>query len=95
MTMLDLQRIHDQSGWHEEAVRRSACCGCFHCLSIFAPAEIVEWTDEPPGSPRGAGRTAICPRCGVDAVLPASDEVEITAELLSAMNARWFGDINE
>jgi len=90
MKIHDLQWTHGLSGWHEEAVRRSTRCGCFYCLSMFASAEVVEWVDEPPACPRGPGRTAICPKCGIDAVLPDGDQVEVTQELLAAMNQRWF-----
>jgi hypothetical protein len=90
MKIQDLQRIHELSVRHEEAVLRSTRCGCFYCLSIFASVEVAEWVDEPPDSPRGAGKTANCPRCGIDAVLPDGDQVEVTAELLTAMNHRYF-----
>jgi len=35
-------------------------------------------------------QTAICPKCGIDAVLPKSALYEITNELLEAMNKEWF-----
>jgi hypothetical protein len=36
------------------------------------------------------GVTALCPRCGIDAVLPSAVPVALTAELLAAMHAHWF-----
>ena len=53
-------------------------CGCYHCMELFGLQEIVQWTD--------AEQTAICPQCGVDAVLPIAD-----AELLQKVNDYWFG----
>ena len=47
---------------HHALVTQSRRCGCFYCGSIFDPKEIRKWADH--------GRTALCPRCGVDAVLP-------------------------
>ena len=38
-------------------------CGCFYCGSIFDPMEISEWTD---------ADTALCPYCGIDAILGES-----------------------
>ncbi len=37
-------------------------CSCYQCLKTFAPGAVIDWTDE--------GQTAICPHCGVDAVIP-------------------------
>lgn len=36
--------------------------GCFYCLEVFSSTEIKDWTD--------SHMTAICPRCGVDSVVP-------------------------
>jgi hypothetical protein len=57
-------------------------CGCFHCLSVFDPKEIKEWTDN--------NDTAICPYCSVDAVLAESNDIRIDKEMLAKLNAYWF-----
>lgn len=41
-------------------------CGCFHCCAVFSADEIAEWIDD--------DRTALCPRCGVDAVLAGTTD---------------------
>ena len=56
--------------------------GCFHCLSTFKAERVCEWADD--------GRTALCPVCGVDAVL-SSSAVSSSPGLLEAMQRRWFG----
>lgn len=86
----NLKQIHGECGWHEKAVLSSELCGCFHCLSVFSPSEIAEWIEEPEDCPRGPGKTALCPRCDIDAVLPESEFYEITPELLKAMYQEWF-----
>jgi hypothetical protein len=53
-------------------------CGCYYCLSTFAPSTIEEWTDF---DHNGVGRTALCPQCGVDAVIPSHPSRRITPEL--------------
>jgi len=88
--MLDYQRLHDLCGWHEEAIRNSQLCGCFYCMEIFSPSAISEWVEESEDCPRGPGKTAVCPKCGIDAVLPDSVEPKLTKELLKEMNQRWF-----
>ena len=57
-------------------------CGCFHCLSTFMAERVTQWTDDED--------TALCPVCGVDAVLSSATDV-ITADALEQMHARWFG----
>lgn len=83
-SMLDLKAIHDKSIHHKQAVLESPLCGCFYCLRIYAPSEIKEWVA------RDDERTAICPHCGIDSVLP-SIAVDLRPELLKAMQSRWFG----
>jgi hypothetical protein len=61
---------------------RSSRCGCFHCLSIFEPNSITTWVDE--------GRTALCPVCGVNAVVGSDSGSLITRELLEDLKKRWF-----
>ncbi len=56
-------------------------CGCFHCLSLFRADQVTAWTDE--------GETALCPRCGMDAVVPA-DALHLGAPELAEMKRRWF-----
>jgi hypothetical protein len=81
-----LKQIHGECGWHEKPILRSKLCGCFHCLSIFPPSEIADWVDELKDCPRGPGKTAMCPKCDIDAVLPENEIYKITKELLENMN---------
>ncbi len=83
--------IHYKSSWHEQDIINSKLCGCFHCLAIFKPDKIVEWLDENPLSPRGPGKTALCPKCGIDAVLPDNIDCSIDIELLVSLNKKYFG----
>ena len=86
----NLKQIHSECGWHESAILKSNKCGCFYCEQIFLTSEIVEWIDEPEDCTRGAGRTALCSKCDIDAVLPESSLYELTPELLAAMHKEWF-----
>ena len=77
-----LEAIWHFCGNHEPLVWRSARCGCFHCESFFAPTEIEDWVDRM--------STALCPRCGVDAVLPDVPLYVLNAELLREMHEAFF-----
>ncbi len=68
---------------NREALLTSRRAGCFCCLSVYDPQEITEWIDE--------GRvTALCPRCGIDAVLAESAGYPLTPAFLKDMQAYWF-----
>jgi hypothetical protein len=88
----DLEGIHKHSIRHRDRVERSVRCGCFYCLATFPPAEITDWVDLPEGEEdEECGVTALCPRCGIDAVLPDNvPGAPLTAELLEVMRQRWF-----
>lgn len=59
-------------------------CGCFYCMKIYSPSEIIEWHPEHDGV-----RTAICPYCAIDSVLSEKD-VDINKEFLQSMYDQWF-----
>jgi hypothetical protein len=81
-TKANLAALHKKSRNHKSSLYKGRICGCFYCFAEYPFEQIAEWID--------ADRTALCPRCGVDAVLgfdtPAADQ-----ELLHAMHERWFG----
>jgi hypothetical protein len=53
---------------HRPTVLAADVCGCFYCLFMFPPSDIANWIDL---DERGVGQTALCPRCGIDAVVPS------------------------
>lgn len=55
--------------------------GCFYCLETFNAKTITKWTDN--------GLTALCPYCGIDAVL-SSNVAPIDPLFLRQMHAYWF-----
>jgi hypothetical protein len=69
---------------NKEELARSEKCGCVCCQKIFKPEEIEQYVSD------AGGDTAICPYCDIDAVVGDASGVEITDELLSALNKKWF-----
>ena len=53
----------------------SVKCGCFYWCANFKPDEILEWAGEDNGR---KGQTAICPRCGIDAVIGDKSGVDVS-----------------
>jgi len=72
---------HKYSGHHGQDLLASEKAGCFHCERIFPVGDIQQWTD--------SKKTALCPHCGIDAVLP-DIRVDISPEFLAKMNDDWF-----
>jgi hypothetical protein len=83
-----IRAAHKRSIHHRDEVMRSDLCGCFHCLATFSPSKIAEWTDhsEPPDR-----HTAMCPRCGIDAVLGSASGYPLERAFLEEMQHYWFG----
>lgn len=79
---MDIIEAHKRCihNWSELTV--SAKCGCFYCLEIYSPNEVAEWTDD--------DDTAICPRCGIDAVIGDASGFSVTTEFMGRMHRRWF-----
>lgn len=76
MNEVELKAAQEHSWKHRAEIESSRICGCFFCLNTFPPNDVFEWIDD--------GRTAMCPKCGIDAVigdasgLPILDEIFMT-----------------
>lgn len=79
----DIIEAHKFCANHREELLKDNKCGCFYCLQIFSPSEIQEWIEDPKG-------TAVCPYCGIDAVIGESSNYPITEEFLEKMEKYWF-----
>lgn len=85
-TEATLKAAHRHSIHHQDEIRRSIECGCFHCLAVFRPAAITDWADEAPP-------TALCPKCGIDSVIgDASGHPVHDPAFLQAMHDLWFSN---
>ena len=79
---MDIENAPKRSRHNHAEIVEHTICGCYFCLTVFAGGAIEEWADE--------GKTALCPRCGIDSVLPGEND---TAELQKA-HERWFCEAN-
>lgn len=80
-------RAHEVSSRHRAVLGASDSCGCFYCFAVFPPREITQWTDV---DANGIGQTAICPHCGIDAVIGSASGYPITTGFLGRMNRHWL-----
>lgn len=77
-----LTAAHKHSSNNVEEVKSSTICGCFYCRKVYSPVEIKEYIDN--------GQTALCPYCGVDAVIGNASGYEVTDAFLTDMFNKWF-----
>lgn len=80
-------KAHKASFKNMKDLKNDTLCGCFYCLEIYNPKEIVEFVEEDNGE-----KTAICPYCGVDSVLGKSSGYPINKQFLGMMFKQWFGN---
>jgi len=90
MAKTDHVAAHKHSSRHRAEIEASGICGCFYCLLVFPPFQIVEWIDGPIGKPDELGVTALCPGCAIDAVIGSASGYPITVEFLRRMKQHWF-----
>ena len=84
-TESELERFYQSEYRSQERLKESGDLGCFYCANIYdyACVEEVVSTD----------KLALCPICGIDAVMPLSEFPESKwVSLLLAMYLKWFGD---
>ncbi len=92
--MADLLAATRHATNNQAEIETSRLCGCFCCMQIFAPDEIVAWSgldvsnfDNPDSASAG---TALCPRCGSESVIGDRSGYSIDPNFLNRMNEAWF-----
>ena len=75
MDKYDLTAAHEAARFNRDVLEKNS------------KAEIEEWCPE---QDEDEEVTAICPYCGIDAILPESADYPLTDEFLGAMQERWF-----
>ena len=74
---------HKHASQHRAEVEGSGRCGCFFCFRTFPPTLIKSWID--------SEQTALCPLCGVDAVLGSNSSHRLDEGFLRKLNLHAFG----
>ena len=77
-----LKKLHAYSSHNKDLVAASEKCYCFHCKAVVSTFLIKDFADN--------GQTAICPKCGIDAMIPDSVEENIDTEIITELNEYWF-----
>lgn len=75
---------HKACSQNIEDIRKSKQCGCFYCLNVYPAGDVLEWIED------GEGDSAICPKCGIDSVIPDASGISLDSEFLATMKKWWF-----
>ena len=92
--MNPLLAAHRHTTHNRAELEASTLCGCCSCLETFRPEEIVAWTgldmsnfDNPDAA---SAETALCPRCGSEALIGDRSGYHLSPDFLGRMNQAWF-----
>lgn len=77
-----LEKLRTCSSNNRQTIAISDRCYCFHCKASMDHSEITDFLED--------GQTAICPHCGVDAILPDYIDENINEDVVSQMHDYWF-----
>jgi hypothetical protein len=77
-----LQQSYAHARLNRQFMTPGAACRCFYCLRGFSTEQISRWTDD--------GNTALCPHCGIDAVL-SSNADPLSDALIQQLHTIYFG----
>ena len=78
-----LIRAHEISKNNRELLLQDQLCGCFYCQRIFRSGEVVDWYGD-------HDETAVCPYCGIDAVIVERPDLPVTKAFLREMRQYLF-----
>jgi hypothetical protein len=81
----EASRLHRHTRANRMELEASEVCGCIACERIYFPSEIVRWLDGESGN-----ETAVCPHCGIDAVVGSASGIPIMPGVLKRAHERWF-----
>lgn len=92
--MNELLAAHRHTTNNRAELEASSLCGCCSCTEIFPPTEIVAWVglnmDNFNDPDAMNAETALCPRCGEEALIGEKSGYAIDASFLNRMNLAWF-----
>ncbi len=92
--MADLLAAYRHTTKNRAEIEASSRCGCCDCMQTFPAADIVAWVGldfSQLNDPDAADAdTAVCPRCGSEAVMADSAGYPLTPQFLGQMNEAWF-----
>jgi len=88
----ELLDAHSHCVRNKAELNLSAKAGCFYCLHSYDASEVWEYIKEL--SEDEERTTAMCPKCGVDAVIGDKSGYPVLDPLfLKRMHSHWFSSV--
>lgn len=78
---MKLEELHKKSFKNGELIKTAPICSCFYCLKKYPGTLVTEFAKE-----KDNMKTAICPFCWIDSVIPE----DISDELLKNLREEYF-----
>lgn len=78
--------LHKHCTNNEIEILQSNKCSCFFCRQTYNAREVNDWISDK------RGVTAICPECGMDAVIGDACGIEFDKATLKEMNLAYYGE---
>ena len=75
---------HSHTIRNRKEIDQSEYCHCISCCKSYPSPIIMNFIKD------GDSETALCPYCGIDAVIGDASGLEINQEILTKLNKRWF-----
>lgn len=62
-------------------MEKASKCGCYYCEKVYSPTKVTEWCD--------GEKTPICPKCGMDSVVPYDESIDESPENFKEQLKVW------
>lgn len=77
-----IKKIHAYASHNKALIEKSQKCYCFYCKNVMDSSEINRYLDEE--------ETALCPKCGIDSIIPDGIDENIDKGIIEEMHDYWF-----
>ena len=92
--MNPLLLAHRHTTNNRAELEASRLCGCCSCVAVFPIEEVSAWTgldmDNFANPDAASAETALCPRCGSEALIGDKAGFPLNPDFLNRMNQAWF-----
>lgn len=80
-----LNHFHRAHFENNDKITRVKRYGCYYCGKVYSRDKypIEQWVDD--------GQTAVCPKCGVNAVIPEIYDMNLTNRQMGQLKEQIFG----
>ena len=84
LTKEESKLYHSHTLRNRHEIDQSEYCSCISCCNTFPSPMVMDFIKD------GDDETALCPNCGIDAVIGDGSGLEINGEILKILNKIWF-----